>query len=301
MYWRMKQATTIEEQIQILKKRGIEIEDEAKAKENLMDIGFYRLGFYSFPFEKTFPKLDDRDHQIKKGTRFQDIVSLYYFDYDLRNILQNYLNRIEVNLRTYIVYAVSNHYKTSPTWFADPNIVNKSYADTFEEKVYKTIRENPVIKRHHKKYINDRFAPAWKTVEFMTLGNICSLYLNLKDRNIQYKIAAHYGCGIGIFINYIETIRIIRNSCAHGSCLYNLSLAKAIKSGPAGQVAGDERHNICGVINVISYIVGKISVNRQRDMHETIDSLLSRNRGDKTNGIIFKCTGFPVKNLEKAK
>lgn len=147
---RMKQATTIEEQIKLLKERGVTIENEAKAKENLLDIGFYRLGFYSFPFEKTFPKLDNRDHQVKEGTGFQDIVSLYYFDYDLRNILLNYLNRIEVNLRTYIVYTVSNYYKSSPTWFADPNVVNKSYVDSFEEKVYKTIRENPVIKRHHK-------------------------------------------------------------------------------------------------------------------------------------------------------
>ena len=297
---RMKQATTIEEQIKLLKERGVAIEDEAKAKENLLDIGFYRLGFYSFPFEKTFPQLDDRDHLVKKGTGFQDIVSLYYFDYDLRNILLNYLNRIEVNLRTYIVYTVSNYYKSSPTWFADPNVVNKSYVDSFEEKVYKTIRENPVIKRHHKKYINDRFAPAWKTVEFMTLGNICSLYLNLKDRQVQQKIAAHYGCGIGIFINYIETIRIIRNACAHGSCLYNLSLAKAIKSGPAGAVTGNKRHNICGIINVISYIIGKISVNRQRDMLGLLDELLAKDRGSKTNAIIFQCTGFPSKNLEKA-
>ena len=46
----MKQATTIEEQIQLLKERGITIKDETKVKENLMDIGFYRLGFYFFPF-----------------------------------------------------------------------------------------------------------------------------------------------------------------------------------------------------------------------------------------------------------
>lgn len=295
----MKQATTIVEQIKLLKERGIAIDDESKAKEILLDIGFYRFGVYSFPFEKTFPKLENRDHLIKGGTEFQDIVSLYYFDCDLRNILLRYLNRIEVNLRTYIVYTVSNHYKSSPTWFADPNIVNRLYLNSFEEKIYKTIRENPVIKRHHKKYINDRFAPAWKTVEFMTLGNICSLYLNLKDRQIQQKIAAHYGCSIGIFINYIETIRIARNACAHGSCLYNLSLAKAIKSGPAGNVVGNERHNICGVINVISYIVGKISVNRQQDMHRLLMDLLKTDRGFKTNEVIMQCTGFSTKNLEK--
>ena len=43
-------ATTIDEQIKLLKDRGMNIEDEVKARENLMDIGYFRLGFYWFPF-----------------------------------------------------------------------------------------------------------------------------------------------------------------------------------------------------------------------------------------------------------
>ena len=50
----MKQATTIEEQIALLKNRGMFIGDEEKAKEILMDIGYYRLGFYWFPFDGNF-------------------------------------------------------------------------------------------------------------------------------------------------------------------------------------------------------------------------------------------------------
>ena len=43
----MKQATTLDEQITLLRSRGIIITDEQKAKEVLMDIGYYRLGFIS--------------------------------------------------------------------------------------------------------------------------------------------------------------------------------------------------------------------------------------------------------------
>ena len=49
-------ATTIEEQIVLLKNRGMEIEDEKKAAECLLDIGYFRLGFYWFPFEKSYPR-----------------------------------------------------------------------------------------------------------------------------------------------------------------------------------------------------------------------------------------------------
>ena len=46
----MKRATTIPEQIKLLRNRGVQINNEAKAKENLLDIGYYRLGFYFFPW-----------------------------------------------------------------------------------------------------------------------------------------------------------------------------------------------------------------------------------------------------------
>lgn len=290
-----KKATTIEEQIALLKSRGMLIPDEQKAKEVLMDIGFYRLGFYAFPFEITFPRLNHRTHKYRLNTSFPDIVDLYYFDYDLRKILTHYLNRIEVNMRTYITYIVSNHYKTVPTWFVDSNIMKNSYIADFESKVYDTIKGNPVIKRHHDKYINDRFAPAWKTIEFMTLGNLCSLFKNIKDQDLKLNIAQHYGCGLGVFINYIDTIRVIRNSCAHGNCIYNITLAKAIKSSKYVSIAGDERHNISGIISVVKYILGIVSTNRQKEMEEEISTLLSKPRSPFVKQIIEQCTGLVVK------
>ncbi len=50
----MKTATTIEEQIQLLRSRGMEFPNEEKAKEILLDIGYYRLGFYWFRIEVNF-------------------------------------------------------------------------------------------------------------------------------------------------------------------------------------------------------------------------------------------------------
>ena len=83
----IKTATTLDEQIQLLKKRGLDIQDDEKAKECLLDIGYYRLGAYLFPFEKPFPNIDNRTHEFKLGSKFYDAVTLYYLDFDLRNIL----------------------------------------------------------------------------------------------------------------------------------------------------------------------------------------------------------------------
>ena len=54
----MKTAKTVDEQINILQSRGIIISNSDKAKEILQDIGYYRLGFYFFPFEESHPKIE---------------------------------------------------------------------------------------------------------------------------------------------------------------------------------------------------------------------------------------------------
>ena len=54
-----KTATTVEEQIALLVSRGMTFDCETeKVKETLLDIGYYRLGFYWNPFE------NDKEHNF---------------------------------------------------------------------------------------------------------------------------------------------------------------------------------------------------------------------------------------------
>ena len=118
-----KKATTFDDQILKLRSRGVEISDEEKAKEILADIGYYRLGFYFFPFEKTYPELgSQRSHDVIEGTQMEYAVALYYYDFDLRNILSKYLSRVEIAIRTTMIYELSNKYSADPIWFINPNL-----------------------------------------------------------------------------------------------------------------------------------------------------------------------------------
>lgn len=71
-----KSATTIDQQLNLLKSRGLTVNDEDKACEILLDIGYYRLGFYLFPFEKSYPELRNRTHEYIKDASFEDAVNL---------------------------------------------------------------------------------------------------------------------------------------------------------------------------------------------------------------------------------
>ena len=110
----MKKAYTIDQQIARLKANGMAFDDEEKAKEILLDVGYYRLGFYSFPYEIKFPCLEHRDHKLKAGTTFKSVYDLYEFDTKLRRLLLNALDRIEVNIRTKLIYNISLRYIDDP-------------------------------------------------------------------------------------------------------------------------------------------------------------------------------------------
>lgn len=271
-----KKATTLEEQVELLRSRGVEITCEEKAKECLLDIGYFRLCSYLFPFEKTYPKYSNRTHEVVEGTKLSDAVALYYFDFDLRNILNRYISRIEVTLRTYITYTLSNKYKDSPVWFIDPNVVKADFIRDFDS-VYESIRKKPVIKRHHKKYINDKYAPAWKTIEYMTFGNIENLYANLSSVSDKLDISRHFGVNqTAIFENYIKTIRTLRNTCAHGGILFDLRIPMSIKNGPAGTFARVNGNNLCGALKVVEFFLGTILQNRLEEMKGSIGKALTQ-------------------------
>lgn len=263
-------ATTVEEQIQKLADRGMVFEINVdKAKEILLDIGYYRLGFYWNPFEI------DADHNFAAGTKFSDVVCLYYLDVDLKNILNKAINRIEINFRTQLVYHVSNFYPELPTWFASKKVMQSKFVDDFP-KYYddKFKLKNKPIKKHHANYPNDIYAPAWKTLEFLTFGSIYSIYFSLKDEVIQKRIAGHYGIrDVRTFKNFLETIIFIRNICAHSGLLYDSNTPKEIRTTPLIKFNNNNRHSLDSSIKVILYFLEVISKSRKKIIEDEIIGL----------------------------
>lgn len=293
-------ATTLDEQIAILRGRNMVINDESKAKEILFDIGYYRLGFYWFPFELSYPQKHNRNHNFKDQTYFEDAVKLYYFDFNLRNLLLKALSRIEIAFRTKVSYIVSNHYNNSPTWFVDTNVVSRQQASSFYKKVYKQIqKDSKVIALHHAHHINDKYAPAWKTLEFMTLGEVVHLFKSLKEEQVKEEVANAFGIKkVVTFENYLNLIKDLRNSCAHGNILYDYTPDKSIRKGPAMFKGIGNNQNLNGGIRVILYMVNQISCNRYQELLNDIDNLIAENSSnDKVNDIIMNISG--LKELHK--
>lgn len=291
-------ATNIEEQIELLESRGMKIDDKEKAKENLLDIGYYRLGFYWFPFEKSYPRKVRRNHDFKDGTEFDYAIKLYYFDFDLRNIFLKYISRIEVHFRTTFIYHVSNAYKNNPYWYVDPTVIEKRMLDSSEyKKVLTDLSKEYVIRLDKKEHDKRKYAPAWKALEYMSFGTIIKLYNSIKNPHLRCDISQVYGIGSpSQFSNYINTVRKLRNYCAHGKVLYDLKLDEAIGNGPLGNL-GNKKAMLSGMYEVFKYLLNKISANRVKEMQADILRAFDRIPYTIVKNVVFNNSGIKIDEI----
>lgn len=268
-------ATTIEEQIDLLAKRGMILDlSKSKIEEILLDIGYYKLGFYWHYFQK------DKFHNFKENTKFSDVLSLYYLDVDLKHILNKAINRIEINFKTKLIYFGSNFYKDDPIWFSDSRKVSDFFVNDFP-KIYtpKFVQNNKPLKWHHKKYPLHTYAPAWKTLEFLSLGSVQVLYSCLQDMELKKIISNSFGIKKPkILQNYLKTIVFVRNICAHNDLLYDSNTSFEIETTPMIKFNRNNRHSLDSSIKVILYFLSQISKNRMEEIQMEIGKVFDKYR-----------------------
>ena len=86
-----------------LRNRGLLIDDEKAAVECLKVISYFRLANYWKPMES-----DKVNHVFKPESKFENVVTLYKFDKDLRTLIFSAIQSIEIALRTKVIQIVGN-------------------------------------------------------------------------------------------------------------------------------------------------------------------------------------------------
>lgn len=229
-----KPALTIDQHIESLKERGLIIDDEKLAIHYLKNVSYYRLAGYWWPMQS-----DKTKHVFKPNSRFSDVIHLYNFDRELRILLFDVIEKIEISLRTRLIYHLSHEF--DPWWFQNPTLFTDTQAlvktlSSIQEEVSRS--KDVFIKEHKKKHKDDlRFPPAWKTLELTSFGSLSKLYGNLNNTVKSKKlIAEEFGAVNHTYLpSWLQSIAQIRNYCAHHSRLWNKNLPgspKMLKSPP---------------------------------------------------------------------
>lgn len=213
----IKPFLTIEQQINQLKSRGMNFHNEEKAKYYLENLNYYRLGGYWLIFEK-----NHEPHEFKDNTYFEDILNLYIFDRELRLLLLDAIERIEVSIRSKLAYHLAesfgSHAHLKPEIFASP----LNYARTLTKLKSELDRNrSEIFIKHHTDKYSEELPPIWVSVEVMTMGQISNWYSNIKDRKYKQVISKYYGLDEKILSSFLHHLTIVRNTSAHHSRVWN--------------------------------------------------------------------------------
>lgn len=250
-----KPFLTPKEQVALLAKRGMVINDPAKAEECLARIGYYRLSAYWYPFREAFLATDIKDktqkpvrnNSLQAGKKFSTILDLYVFDKRLRLIVLDALERIEVALRTQIAIIMGgigpsahrdsanlhDRFTRQARWNGPHQTKYEYWLGELDRKFRDSKEE---FAKHFRVHYPQDNPPIWVAVEVWDFGTLSHFYAGMKQSH-KDQIAKLYGLPPGgIFETWIRSLNDVRNLCAHHSRLWNRALVNNPKLPKLGAI-----------------------------------------------------------------
>lgn len=212
--------STFQKQVEWLQEeKHLIISDKTYAEDILKRIGYFPLmGGYKHLFRLPLTK------KYKEGTTFEEIVALYEFDSELRELFFKYLLQIERHLRSLMSYYFCEKYGESQSAYLDTNNFNNT------RRTYKTVtRLISTLQRAvtttdyvYINYYRNTYGniPLWVLINVLTFGNLSKMY-QVFPQSLQSKICKNFGS-----INqrqmeqFLSVLTKFRNVCAHGERLF---------------------------------------------------------------------------------
>lgn len=206
--------------------------DEANAPHFLQNISYYRLKGYWWDMQADYTL-----HTFNNNIYFEDIVDRYNFDRHLRLILFDAIERIEISLRTKMIYHMSMRY--GGLWYLNPKLfvrqnitiagVTKTiHLHTIDELRKEFGRSQEIFIKDHRNRYPMEDADAWKILEVASLGTLSKLYKNIEHQLPEKSmIAKQMGLHLHSELSsWLEAITYVRNIIAHHSRLWSRNMVK---------------------------------------------------------------------------
>lgn len=207
-------------------------------------------------------------HHFRQGSIFEEVINLYNFDRHFRLIVFNAIERIEIALRTKLIYHLSMVY--GPHWYLNPGLFDKQkeFASSLS-KIYQDMARSSeqFIVNHFLNHPTEH-PESWKALEVLTLGSLSKLYQNLHHQlPVKNQIAKEFGLNNQKYLSsWLLTITVIRNIIAHHGRLWNRVLinkydwpSKTPKDLLSYIPDNTQRRKIFPILTAILYLNNEIS------------------------------------------
>ena len=214
-----KEFVTIDEQINLLRNKGLVINNELVTSEILLRENYFFINGYRTPFYT-------KNKKFIPGTTFEELYSLFLFDRNLRNILFKNILIVENNIKSIMSYVLSKKYGykekdyLKPSNF-NPDIKEQRRVNDVIDKMKRQIRVNGSKHTATLHYINNYgYVPLWILVKVLSFGIINELYGILKYED-KKEICDIYKTTPEDMEIYLSILSNYRNLCAHEDIVYD--------------------------------------------------------------------------------
>lgn len=266
----------LDEQIEILKSKGLIINDVAKAKEILLKENYFFISGYRHLFMRS-----NKDNKFIEGTTFEELYGMFLFDRKIRNIMFKYILVVENNLKSIISYQLSKKYGykekdyLNPQNFTQDSIKSRQVKDVLN-KMKRQIRVNGSKHTATMHYIdNYGYIPMWILVKVLSLGIISELY-NILKADDKLVIAEMYKIDAEILGIYVSLLANFRNLCAHEDILYDHRTQRVIPDHKYHQMLDIDRIDdeyIFGKNDLFALIIILKQMLSENEFHDLIREL----------------------------
>lgn len=253
-----KKHKTFDEQLNLLKQRELNIANDSFALTKLKHINYYRLSAYFIPFQ--YEKKSERNNIFLPNTKFEDILSLYYFDCELRKIVFEAIESVEIYFRTQIAYFHSLKYDAFG--YLDSANFRENKTEQFEKVQSDILKEKSRSKeffiKHFKKEYNSVDLPIWSVVEIVSFGILSKFFMILKEDEQKAVLKNIPKINKLVGFKWLHAISSIRNICAHHSRLWNRTLGVSFevpKGFDAFVEIKDSKNKVFFALSVIEYLL----------------------------------------------
>jgi len=233
-----------EDQVGLLMRRGLNCPDRDLALGWLRRIGYYRLSAYFIPFK------DHATDDFRPGASLDQIIDLYKFDSDLRRLVLEALDSIEINVRAVITYHMAQ--ELGVFGYADP----ANFAMAFNHGDLMRIlrreegRSTEAFVGHYRaKYTSETELPVWMATELISFGALSKMYEHLR-KSLRKRIAGEFHLPQTVLVSWLHSLTAVRNICAHHNRFWNRELAVKPELPMAWKTSGIKNER-CYVIALI--------------------------------------------------
>lgn len=224
----MKEFKTIDQQIDILKKKGLIIDDEVKAYDVLLKENYFFLNGYRHLFMNSFS-----DRTFVTGSTFSELYSLFLFDRYSRNIFFKNLLIVENRLKSVISYQLSKKYGYKEKDYLniknfDQNPERRRKVKDVLDKMKRQIRINASRHNATLHYLNNYgYIPLWILVKVLSFGMVCELFSILKKED-KNEVANVFSISVDYLEDFLPILSNYRNLCAHEDIVFDHKTERVI-------------------------------------------------------------------------